>query len=254
MSLECAPNFRDLGGGFISAGCRLRPGRIYRSEVIRKPRGDDAEKLADCGIGLVLDLRSAHEVAATPNTYWHTNSVEVIDFNVGDDIRAKGSYWQSLVADSSPDAVRSLIHGIYRHLPLAVVPALRLIFERLEAGGPPMLMHCTAGKDRTGVTSALLLHALGASREFVIEDYLETRKRLTDRKITQAGRLMFEALGRSIEPDSLNLLVGVEPDFIAQSLGWIDRKYGNTDLFLRQEAGLDDARRAVLRNRLVEAV
>jgi len=254
VNIECAPNFRDLGGGFISEGRRLRPGMIYRSEVIRNPRAQDAEKLSACGIGLVLDLRSAFEVAETPNSYWDSKRVEVIDFNVGDDIRAKGSYWETLVSDSSPDAVRSLIHKIYRRLPLAVLPALRMIFDRLDQGGPPMLIHCTAGKDRTGVISALLLHALGASQECLVMDYLETQKRLTDRKVLRVGQIMLGALGRSLEPNSLNLLVGVEPDFIAQSFSWIASKYGDTDEFLRQAAGLDDARRAVLRSRLVEVV
>lgn len=252
LRIACAPNFRDLGGLPTIDGGRIRPRRLFRSDLILRPESDDLETLDRCGIGLVLDLRSAAEIASHPNRYWFSRDVEVLTFDIGTDVRAKGSFWEILREDSSPGRVEALIHSIYRSIPDAVAPALAALFDRLSRDeAPGVLLHCTAGKDRTGVAVALLLHALGVTRDAILADYLETCARVTDAVVAGARKTMADVAGRPLEDDSLRYLTHVEPAYLDQSWSRLDRKYGGADAFLEAQTGLDPMRRASLRKTLV---
>lgn len=251
-SLACAPNFRDLGGLPTLDGGHVCHGRLFRSDFVHSPGDIDAQALDRCGIGLVFDLRSASEIASHPNAHWASRNAELLSFDIGTDVRAKGSFWEILREDSRPERVEALIHSIYRAIPIAVAPALRTLFDRVADGDvPAMLLHCAAGKDRTGVAVALLLHALGVVPDAIDADYMETCARVTEEGIARARQTMANVAGRPLEDASLRYLTHVEPSFLAQSWSRIDRKYGGIDAFLETETGLDPARRAALRDRLV---
>lgn len=249
--LECAPNFRDLGGLPTRDGAVLSRGRLFRSDMVSRPTAQDESILAACRIGLVLDLRSAAEANSHPNTYWRKRGVEVISFDVGTDVRAKGSFWERLRADISPASIEELMHSVYRSIPHAVAPALRTLFDRLVEGTPVTLIHCTAGKDRTGVAVALLLHALGVTTDAIAADYLETCARIGDREIARAQRLFSEIAGRRLDDASLRFLTHADMAFLQQSFDHIERKFGGLDTFLERQAGLDDAKLTRLREVLV---
>lgn len=250
--LECAPNFRDLGGLAATDGRRVKRGAVFRSEAILHPTGADELYLQKIGIGVVVDLRSASEARADSNIFFRGSRAELLQLDIGTDVRAKGSFWDELRSDSSPTAVRNLLHRIYRSLPLAVAPALEIIFERLESGAPPMLIHCAVGKDRTGVAVALLLHALGVPMDLIMEDYLETQKRLTPSSLAQSAATLSSISNDSLPAESLGLLTGVRRDFLEQSFSWMDRKYGGPDGFLQARTGLTSKRRDAIRNTLLE--
>lgn len=231
----------------------MRRGRVFRSEAILRPELADIDTLGRHGIKLVLDLRSTAEADTHPNHYLRGQGAEIIHFNVGTDVRAKGGFWDQLATDSSPAAVQALLQKAYRQLPMAVAPALRVLFERLEADAPPILLHCAAGKDRTGIASALLLHALGTPFEVIEEDYLETQNRLTEPVRARGAAFMRKAIDGELNPESLDMVLGVRRDFLEHAFSWMTRKYGDPDAFLRAESGLSDQRRARIRDRLLES-
>ena len=247
MRLAGAPNFRDLGGIPAAQGRPIRSGRLYRSEAIANLDADEAAALARLGIGLVFDLRSAAEAQAVPNHYWTAQGAEVLAFDIGADVKAKGSFWNRLQDDARPETVSLLLQSVYRSIPMAVAPALRTLFDRLAQGAPPLLIHCSAGKDRTGVTVALLLHALGASDAAILDDYLETTARISESTLAHARRQFSEIAGAPISEDSLAMLAGVRGEFLAQSFSYIERKFGGADAFLAEHAGLDDRKREAMR-------
>ena len=253
MSLICAPNFRDLGGRPAADGRRMRLGRVFRSEVILRPEPADIDTLGRHSIQLVLDLRSTAEAETHPNDYLRGQGAEIVHFNVGTDVRAKGGFWDQLATDSSPAAVQKLLQKAYRAIPMAVAPALRFLFERLEADAPPTLLHCAAGKDRTGIASALLLHALGTPFDEIEEDDRETRKRRTEPVRARGAAVMRKVAGGELSPESLDMLLGVRRDFLGHAFSWMTGKYGNPDEFLRAEADLSDRRRARIRECLLES-
>ena len=248
--LSCAPGFRDLGGTPLTNGRRLSVGRLFRSDMIVAPDADDLAALDACDIGLVVDLRSATEIRNSPNEFWIERGIEVLGFNVGTDVRAKGAFWERLREDASPSAVHALMLSVYRSIPLAVAPALRVTIERLAAGCPAVLLNCAAGKDRTGVAVALLLHALGATKDSIMADYLATADRVTNEALARTRTVFAGIAGKPIAEASVDMLSGVRPEFLEASYSALDRRFGGIDAFLAEHVGLDDAGRQRLRHAL----
>ncbi|MDP3660992.1 tyrosine-protein phosphatase [Phenylobacterium sp.] len=251
LRLACAPNFRDLAAQVHDLP--MRRGMVYRSDMVFAPSENEAECLHALGVRVVFDLRSAAESAASPNAFWRDHGVEVLDFDIGSDVRAKGSVWDVLKDDASAAAIHALLSRIYQSIPAASAPALRSLFERIAAGDAPVMIHCSAGKDRTGFVSAMLLSALGASRETIEADYLASGGRTTPERLAYAHAMVSEVAGGPLEDDASALLTGVHLDFLDNAFGWIERKFGTTQAFLEQVAGLDEERRRQVRSRLIEA-
>lgn len=252
-SLRSAPNFRDIGGVRTEDGRHVWRERLFRSEMIQAPGEADADVLKRCGIEIVFDLRSASEARSRPHRYWVDNGVEIRAFDVGTDVRAKGSFWERLKDDGGPEATLALLQAVYRSIPVAVAPALASMFAALSERPVPILFHCAAGKDRTGVTAALLYAALGVGRETIMVDYLATAERLTPKWITAAKHSFLDAMGFPLPEESLDLLVGVDQRLLEQSFAYLDRKFGGVAPFLEQHAGLStDVRRRMQRHLLVD--
>ncbi|SDM54746.1 tyrosine-protein phosphatase [Nonomuraea jiangxiensis] len=187
IDLEGAVNARDLGGLPTSDGGRTRRGRIFRADNLQGLTSADVSLLvADLGLRHVVDLRSNAEVALEgPGPL--TRVPEVRHHHLT--LFAEGGRYTDVEADSIdadrvlPWAERVLdeelrVTGIYfgylRDRPDSVVSALRAMASADGAA----LVHCAAGKDRTGVLSALALEVAGATREAIVEDYTATGQRL----------------------------------------------------------------------------
>jgi protein-tyrosine phosphatase len=109
------------------------------------------------------------------------------------------------------------------------------------------VLHCTAGKDRTGVSSALLLLLLGVPREWVIEDYALTAH-YTGARIRAAERFFRE---RGVDPARVSALMGSEPATLAAALDHLEAAHGGAERWARERAGLDAAELAALREALL---
>jgi protein-tyrosine phosphatase len=114
----------------------------------------------------------------------------------------------------------------------------------------PLLFHCTAGKDRTGVAAALILRALGVPRETVVDDYLLTN-RSAQIFIDEVNEQIDRHNTRLIAAEQLYPLMAASPRLIAAALDHIDARYGGVEPYLRQRAGLSDDTLARLREVLL---
>ena len=133
----------------------------------------------------------------------------------------------------------------YRAWPLAHRQEYVQMFHRIEdAAGRPLLIHCTSGKDRTGIGAALILFALGASRDVVEEDYA-----LTNRYRRDIGFLT-SAITR---PGVAEMLTAAQPKYLQAALATIEAEFGSIDAYLERGLGLTPPRRAALRDLLTEA-
>lgn len=251
--LKCAPNFRDIGGLQTADGRQVRPLRLFRSEAILEPSPADMELLCSLSLGLVLDLRSASEAYEFPNAAVREVCADVRQLNIGTDVKARGTFWDVLAQDCSPASVEALVHKIYRAIPAAVAPALAVYFNHVAEHPEPTLMHCTAGKDRTGVAVALVLEMLGVTREAIVADYLATEQSITSDKLEDSARKLAEIAGRTLPDESLRMLAGVRADFLEQSYAWIERKHLSAEAFLIVNAGLTESKMESLRGALLEA-
>src|SRR5947208_6885899 len=170
LPLEGAKNFRDLGGYRTFDGHYVRWGLVYRSNHLVNLTAKDFEYLNSLGIRLICDVRSDSERARAPD-HWVGTTPECLAVPIGSNL---------ITSPSAEDLKRRIaaINGQANDSVRAYEYATKYagqyakILQRLASGDLPAVEHCTAGKDRTGVFSAILLTALGVPREVVIQDYL----------------------------------------------------------------------------------
>ena len=153
------------------------------------------------------------------------------------------------------DQLAEVLHQVqssYAGLPFDN-PAYQGMFAHLLNGDAPLLFHCTAGKDRTGVAAALILLALGVSREDVMEDYLLTNP---CRAVTRAAlREKFAARFGSSDPRRdriVEVFTGVTAESLQLALDAIDRTYPTFEAYLQEQYGIDAAALCRLRQMYLE--
>lgn len=251
-----APNFRDFGGYATRDGRRVRRGRLFRSQVLSELEDEEVAVLGGLGIRAVCDLRSSDEQARQVNR-WPADAIleSVLPTGVRDVGSMKPSEWLKRLQATrfDPAAATEEMRQVYRRMPSLYAGRVRALFaylDRHDAG--PVLVHCTAGKDRTGFTCAMVLGALGVPDATILDDYLESAKWFTLDSIRTkmekyvGGPVPAEALG------AMGKLAGVDASYLAASLETIEASHGSVDAWLAAEAGVDAAARERLRGRLLE--
>lgn len=250
IPLEGQPNFRDLGGYATADGRTVRWGRIYRSgELGRLTETDVTEVIDVIGLRRACDLRTAGEVAASPCTVLPADAVVLLPIGnpTGADPLAIAAAVQSgdLVALDMDMPVRGnrrmiLDHGDQLGRAMEVV---------MDPDSWPVMVNCTAGKDRTGIVCALTLSILGVPRETVIDDYLLSSTLLaeqSERRIEGIRGMIASTRGidRSevdeAELEVVRALMDVRPHYIAAAFDAIDEHHGSLDHYVRDALGIDD--------------
>jgi protein-tyrosine phosphatase len=248
-----APNFRDFGGARTRDGRAVVLGRFFRSQVLSELSDEDLPLLEALGIHAVCDLRSSEEQARHSNR-WPENLTPFM-------VRAEGGLESSHVRPAEwlarlrengyrPEDARRQMDKVYRSLARSFrdhVAALFAYLDRPDAG--PVLIHCTAGNDRTGFVCATILFALGVPRDAILADYLESAKWFS---LATMGKRLEKYLGGPIDSagiPALNVLVGVEEGFLAAAFDQVRTDHGTVEKWLREVVGLDDAMRDRLRQR-----
>lgn len=252
VPLAGAPNFRDLGGYATADGRRVRWGQVYRSGALSHLTDDDLALVTALGLRLVCDLRSAEEVAESPDrlpvhdppVYVHLPATPV-------DSKATQRQRLRAVLLDRP-RLHTLLLEFYTITMIDDNAGLyREVFERLaDPDNLPAVIHCTAGKDRAGMVSAMLLLALGVPEETVIADYTQSN-RFYDHfeRITQRSVRPLRALGVSVS-DLYPLLIA-HPDTLRAALAYLRERYGSVEAYLRDKAGIDETILARLRDNLL---
>ncbi|WP_156680666.1 tyrosine-protein phosphatase [Sphingomonas profundi] len=244
------PNFRALGGEPTRTGGTVRSGLIYRSEALLEPGEDDANRLAAKSIRLVCDLRGATERRRAPNRWWAAGGTETIDLDLLGALAPEHQPWPKL--REAPDAAgaRAAMRAVYAGLPAAAAGHIAYLFRRIAEGSLPLLIHCTAGKDRTGFVSAVLLAALDVPYDAIVADYLASRIRKSAEAIAATQALATAHLGFALPADALDVMMGVDESYLAESFAAIMRAHGGVDAYLLA-AGLTRSELAALRDRMV---
>ncbi|MDB5445039.1 MAG: hypothetical protein JWQ97_356, partial [Phenylobacterium sp.] len=170
LPLQGGRNFRDLGGYRAQDGRQVRWGRIYRSGVMSGLTAADLGYLSNLGIEAICDLRSPQERASAPSPFLEAEAPEVIAF----DYDMSGSMAKLSRAATRAEAVDAFAAGYLDFLEI-LAPHYTDMFARLVRRETPLAMNCSAGKDRTGMGSALVLSVLGVPRETVVADYALTQ-------------------------------------------------------------------------------
>jgi protein-tyrosine phosphatase len=236
VDLQGGHNFRDLGGYVTQDGTTLRPGLVFRSGMLAELTPEDLQQVDALGIRVILDLRSNRERASRP-TRWPRFAV--VDRWVRDHEGSVGEFVHSLtLPDASSAWVRESMVEAYRELPYEQADSYRELFRRVAGSDLPLLFHCSAGKDRTGVAAALLLSALDVSRDRIIEDYL-----LTDRFFERGLALVLgdPSMHRltGVKRDLLEPMLRAERLYIEAMFQFLEQRHGSVDAYLQEVLGMD---------------
>ncbi|WP_075790878.1 tyrosine-protein phosphatase [Massilia putida] len=243
--LSSAPNFRDAGGYRTTDGRQVRRRVLYRSGHLSTLSEGDLARLRALDIRLVCDLRTASERRAQASRWPHDKTPLVVEFDIGADLRAGDAHWTArFAADPTPHGVRLGMLAVYRSLPAACASHLSRLFAMLQdEDSIPMLVHCAAGKDRTGFMIAMILLALEVPLATVMDDFLATNAQNRHDDGALLTRMLGRVLGAAPDPAAVAELARVRREDLLAALDQIAQDYGTVADYLAGACGIDDARR-----------
>jgi len=231
IPLDGTSNLRDLGWPIGGEGKTARPRRVLRSANLDRLSSEGRRDFAALGVGVVIDLRGLAEAAAAPDLPGTARVHLPIEPTVAAELRAH------LAAGTLSVAVAaSVMENSYRSYIVDYVEVFAGIFRHvLRAGERPVLFHCAAGKDRTGVAAALILTALGVEPSVIMEDYLLSNR-------------LFRPLQSTIDlPDDVReAIVKVRPSYLEAAFAAMTETCGGPDKYLGQALGIGPRQRDAL--------
>ena len=254
LPFEGGHNFRELGGYEADEGKHIKWGQIYRGIPTWKLTSEADRKLLDSlGLRLILDLRSEAEAAETPD--YVPDGARLVRIcglclENGKEVDFSPEDRENLLK-GMPDEGRRMADAMYERM-LFGNKAYKELFRALEAGETPVLFHCSAGKDRTGVAAMLILLALGASDKTIAEDFEKTNIWRRPELEAVWAEHAEEIAADPARKDFYLGVFGVHPESAPFVLSIIRERYGSADAYLEAEYGLTPARLMRLRRMYLE--
>jgi protein-tyrosine phosphatase len=251
IALEGALNWRDLGGYETSDGCVTRWGRVYRSDGLDQLTDADLDLVGELGIRLVIDFRIDREVDLAPSRLPDHAELRRQRLPIGDDVagttvieRIQSGEITSYRADAVAATYEKILGEAAREFGIALTHAA-------DPANHPMVFHCTAGKDRTGLMAMLLLGALGVPDDEIARDYeLTTHFRSSKRLVVLRPQL--EAAG--VDVDAVLPFLTAQAPVMAATIAALEARHGSIEGYLAGPAGVDARTLADLRAHLTESV
>ena len=246
--LQGVENFRDFGDYAAGQG-RLKKGVLFRAAHQSGATDADLVAMAGLGITTIVDLRRPNERQRDPSRRWDGFAAEVIDNDLG--VTGEDP-WHTFLRSSelSVASVRDYMVEYYRRAPFKDrhLDLFRRYFQALAAARGPVLIHCAAGKDRTGLLAALTHHVAGVGDDDIIDDYLLTNnEERFVRRGPKFATVIEDATGRRPSDAAVRAAMGVEAQYLATALAQMKGQYGSLDGYLEQAVGLDATGREQVR-------
>jgi protein-tyrosine phosphatase len=229
-------NFRDLGGYPTNDGSSTRWGRVFRSDGLHDLSDDDHRRLRELGITIVFDLRSDGEVATAPDRL--PSDIEHVRLPMSSDVAQQRSMLQRIIdgdlpkfdEDDMSEGYLRMLEGFPDHLARMVTAV---------ADGERVLFHCTAGKDRTGITAMTLLGLADVTEPHILDDYeISSRYRVHSAEGANWFGERIRAAG--YDPDDYETLWGSPRPVMVKTLDGLRERWGDHAAYVRS-IGVDDA-------------
>lgn len=247
LGMQGTPNFRDFGGYPTVDGRRVKWGFLFRSGQLSSLTEQDVELLASLELDLICDFRRQEEQENDPSRLPITNPPRIASLPIipGSNSRF---FEQTEEHVGDPQAMFDFMLDINRDFAEAQAPVYARMFrEILELENARVLVHCAAGKDRTGFAAAIILLALGVSKDVVMRDYMLTGRFFHPE--TEIERLRQKYQMQSMNPAVIVPMLEVHEAYLAQALDAIGQKYPSVTAYLAEALGVGPAEVAELRAR-----
>ena len=256
MAIEGQPNFRDLGGYKTADGRTVKWGLLYRSGALNKLTDADLEKVQARRIAKIIDLRVDSEVAKAPDRV--PAGVQSLRLPVGSETNLNAltkaiktgnlsGLGQEVLFDANREFVRNSTRAYAELLKQIADPANR-----------PILWHCTLGKDRAGLSAAIVLLVLGVPKETILEDYLlsntyraqEMQREMSDFKREQAPAQ--DGLKARSDELVFQAVIEARREYLQAAFDEMIQEYGSITAYIRQGLGVSKAQQKQLQDQLLE--
>jgi len=259
-SLTGAPNARDLGGLVGVDGRPVRRGMLIRASGLGRLVDDDLHTLGTLRVACVIDLRSAGEIEVAPPDRL-VGEPRVLHIPVHDPEHPVFTYVSAVMLGHDLSAYEALaregttgaMEAIYRWFvagPRARESFSRAVHAIAEPDHLPVLYHCSAGKDRTGWLTAILLTALGVDRDAIRADYLRTNELADGVNDAILGAMLVRRPGLDLA--AVRPVLEARAAYLDAAYDEVDRLFGGMDGYLRDGLGVNAATVTALRDRLLE--
>lgn len=249
LPLAQGSNFRDIGGYRTKDGRSVRWGQIFRSGATPDLSESDLQQIRALGLTEMVDLRSSEERVLAPTR------IEGVPYvSVGYSMGAMSLDRKSGVPD---------METVYRGFPELLAPQMRILFASLLRNEGPVVYNCSAGQDRTGFATAIILRALGVPLETVMEDYhlsttyrrpqYEMPKLTPELVAANPGAAIFAQYQKDpkyLTPQPLKDSVGAS--YLSFALDEVEQKWGSVAAYLQAEAGVGPKELARLKDLYLE--
>ncbi|KLU14959.1 MULTISPECIES: tyrosine-protein phosphatase [Xenorhabdus] len=249
LPLNGGINFRDLGNKALKNGAKIKSGLLFRSGSLDRLTENDQAFLVDQNLLQIIDYRDNSEIMDKPDRIWNGAHYHHAPANpLSKEVDANLDKLDKEILEQFDAKV--FMARLYELLPInnPAYKTLATLLLQPEKGG--IVQHCAVGKDRTGVGSALVLFALGADLDTVMEDYLLTNITLApyrDYLLSEHAKIMRESV-----VEKFAYVYSVKEEFLLTAINSINRHYGSVDIWLEKDIGLNIAAREKLQAYFLE--
>jgi len=230
--LQCQPNFRDLGGIIAKNGHKIKPGLLFRSGDLHSISDEDVAKLEEIGLATIVDFRSEREREWRPDKKIRTVR-NIYHMTIPDAVRDQAT---EFLKRNDLGGLESLLIDEYRRM----VTEHRKEFADLlnliaNTDDLPLVFHCAAGKDRTGLAAIFLLTALDVSMDLSLEDFYATNGYNAGYAEKMIGRIKEKGYnGELMRP-----MLEVRKEYLDAALHEIEHRYGGLSTYLTETLNAD---------------
>lgn len=225
LPMTGAFNFRDLGGIKLADDRKVKWGKLFRADELTNLTEEDVEYLESISISSVIDFRAENEIKRAPDKLPKSARFKYPLAITPGAMRTDGAQSRGMASFSNQ---MKQMNRLYVSDP-SCVRAYRIMFTVIQNNlSAPIVFHCSAGKDRTGMATALILFALGASEETVLEDYMLSKKHIGDKYTA-----MVEKYPRTAP------IFTVKRTYLEAGIEQMKNDYGSIENFLTQELKVD---------------
>jgi protein tyrosine/serine phosphatase len=225
---------------------------LYRSANHAYATDGDLARMRELGLAAIVDLRRRDERDREPSKRWPGFGAAVVE----NDILSDHADWLTVMGDVTPDARWFFDDciGYYERAPFEArhIDLYARYFRTLAEVDGGVVVHCAAGKDRTGLICALTHHVAGVHPDDLMADYLLTNdEHRLARKMGFLKTWLKDVGGKEVSDEALRVAVSVHPDYLATAFRVIRQAHGSIDAYLEQALGVDAALKARLQERLL---
>ena len=239
VAIDGGNNFRDIGGYTTTDGHMTKWGMIYRSAAMNNVTPKGFEHMQALGIHTNFDFRSTDERTQAPVNFPTEMNVDVHAVDYKMDMKPFMTAFSS--GHITGEQARSLMANFYKDLPFSFAAQYKDMLRAIINGHTPIVYNCSAGKDRTGMASAIILTLVGVPRETVMSDYLLSNKYYVPQQ-PKPGQAIDRSIAffMSMPKDVQAAMMGVDASYLNSAFASIEARDGGWNRYVHEDLGLSD--------------